>query len=245
MTTRSAPATAKPSADGPCTLAIDVGGTGLKGSVLSSKGEMLTERVRIETPQPCNPTLLVDTLAKLVEPLPKFDRVSVGFPGVIREGKIITAPNLGTEKFRGFDLGAALEKKWGKPVRALNDADMQGFAAIKGQGVEMVITLGTGFGTALFQNGQLAPHLEIAHQPFRKGESYDQQLGNAALEKVGKKKWTKRVKEAIRNLRVLVNFDRLHIGGGNAKKLAMELSPDMELVDNTAGILGGVKLWGK
>jgi len=225
------------------TLAIDIGGTGLKASVLDPKGKMLHDRVRVETPQECTPELLVKSLVALTKELPPFDRVSVGFPGVVRKGVVITAPHLGTEKFKAFDLERELEKSLGKPVRVLNDADCQGFAAIHGKGVEMVITLGTGFGTALFVDGRLGPHLELAHHPFRKGETYDEQLGNAALERVGKRRWNKRVRRAIRLLRVLTNFDRLYIGGGNAKKLRFTLDPDCELVDNQAGILGGIKLW--
>jgi polyphosphate glucokinase len=204
---------------------------------------MLCDRARVETPSDLTPQLLVETLAALVAPLPAYDRVSVGFPGVVTNGVVHTAPNLGTEAFRGFDLAGALAARLGKPARVLNDADMQGYAAISGKGVEMVITLGTGFGTALFMNGHLAPHLELAHHPFRKGETYEEQVGEAARKKVGKEKWSKRVIRAIDQLRALVNFDRLYVGGGNAKKLTLALPPDCTPVDNTAGILGGIKLW--
>lgn len=225
------------------TLAIDIGGTGLKASVLDEAGKMVTERVRVETPHPCNPKLIVDTLAKLVEPLPKFDRISVGFPGLIRHGKIVTAPNLGTDVFAGFDLAKALGQRLGAPVRAVNDADMQGLAAIKGKGVEMVITLGTGFGTALFHDGKLQSHLEIAHHPFKKGRTYDQMLGDRNMKKLGKKKWNKLVRQAMVNMAIMVNFDHLYVGGGNAKRIEFKLPRTVSLVDNSAGILGGIKLW--
>src|SRR3954468_19476448 len=139
---------------GPFTLAIDIGGTGLKATVLDENGEMLVERVRVPTPSPCPPALMVETLAKLVAPLPKFDRVSVGFPGVVRKGKIRPAHNLGEDAWKGFDLDLALTDKLGKPVRVLNDADIQGLGAITGNGVEMVITLGTGLGSSLFEDGR-------------------------------------------------------------------------------------------
>src|ERR1051325_5888788 len=125
------------------TLAIDIGGTGLKAAVLDAEGAMITERLRVETPSECPPALMVKMLAELVAPFKSYDRVSVGFPGVVRRGKILTAPNLGTEEWQGFDLDMALTKKLGKPVRVLNDADIQGLGAIRGKGVEMVITLGT------------------------------------------------------------------------------------------------------
>lgn len=227
----------------PTTLAIDVGGTGLKASVLDARGALAADRVRVKTPHPIDPELLVETLIALVQALPPFDRVSVGFPGVVRSGVIRTAPNLGTDAFRGFNLAEALEKRLGKPTRVLNDADMQGFAAIRGQGVEMVITLGTGFGTSLFLEGQLGPHLELAHHPFHKARTYEEELGDKARKKLGKKKWARRVVEAIDQLRKLTNFDHLYIGGGNSKKLGVKLPEDVSVVDNTAGILGGIKLW--
>lgn len=244
--TLSAMPTPRPAADQvqhPTTLAIDVGGTGLKASVLDAHGRLAADPVRVRTPHPVDRPLLVETLVKLAQGLPAFDRVSVGFPGVVRGGVIRTAPNLGTEEFRGFDLATALSDRLERPTRVLNDADMQGFAAIRGTGVEMVITLGTGFGTSLFLDGQLGPHLELAHHPFHKGRTYEGELGDKARKKMGKKKWQRRVEEAIDELRRLTTFDHLFIGGGNAKRLSLELPDDVSLVDNTAGILGGIKLW--
>jgi len=225
------------------TLAIDVGGTGLKASVIDDSGKLLTERVRVDTPVGAPPKEIVEALAKLVAPLGSYDRVSVGFPGVVRDGRVLTAPNLDNKGWKGYDLAGALGRALGKPVRVANDADVQGLAVIAGKGVEMVITLGTGFGTGLYLDGRLGPHLELSHHPFRKGETYDEQLGNAARKEVGKKKWNKRMRKAIDNLRTLTNFDHLYIGGGNAKKIDFELDPDVTIVSNEAGIRGGVALW--
>ena len=225
------------------TLAIDIGGTGLKASVLDGKGKMMTERVRIDTPHPCDPKLLIDTLVELVKPLPRYDRVSVGFPGLIRRGKIVTAPNLGTDVFAGFDLGKVLSARLKVPVRAVNDADMQGLAVVSGKGVELVCTLGTGFGTALFNRGRLQVHLEIAHHPFMKNKTYDEIIGERGRKKVGTKTWLKNVQAAIANMRTMVNFDRLYLGGGNAKRVDFKLPKDVSIVDNSAGILGGIRLW--
>lgn len=235
--------TQPPESTGPYTLAIDIGGSGLKACVLDSEGNMITERVRVDTPPQCPPDLMERTLVDLVSPLPAYDRVSVGFPGVIRLGKVLTAHNLGQEAWHGFDLDLALEKALGKPVRVLNDADVQGLGAISGKGAEVVITLGTGLGSSFAENGRLSMHLELAHHPFRKGHTYEEQLGNAALEKVGKKKWSKRVKRAVKTLRKLTNFDTLYIGGGNAKSLKFELPEDVELVSNELGMKGGIWLW--
>jgi polyphosphate glucokinase len=225
------------------TLAIDVGGSHLKASVLNEDGRLTVDRVRVATPVGAKPDKIVATLAELVEPLPPFDRISVGFPGVVRNGTVLTAPNLGNDDWKGFKLAEALGAKLGKPVKVLNDAEMQGMAVIKGHGMEIVITLGTGFGTALFMDGRSAPHLELSHHPFRKGETYDEHLGNAARKRVGNKKWNKRVRKAIKTLRVLANFDHLYIGGGNAKKVSIDLDPDVTLVSNEAGIEGGLAAW--
>ncbi len=230
-------------ADTVFTLAIDVGGSGLKASVLDAAGQMIADRVRVETPQPSPPQAIVPALVALAKQLPAFDRVSMGFPGVVRNGRVLTAPNLGTDDWAGFDLAAALQEQLGKDVRIVNDADMQGLAAIEGDGLEMVVTLGTGFGTALYRDGCLMPHLELGQHPVRRNMSYDEYVGERARKKVGTKKWNRRIERVIETLRTLVNFDTLHIGGGNAKRLAFKLPADVRLVDNKAGILGGIALW--
>lgn len=226
-------------------LAIDIGGSGLKAAVLNFEGEMQSERRRIETPHPISRELLVDSLMKLIEPLAGYDFVSVGFPGVVRNGIIITAPNLGTGEFKGFDLASELQKRLSTPVRVINDADMQGYGAIEGKGLEMVITLGTGFGSALFMDGELAPHLEIAHLPFRQSQTFEEQTGDKARKKVGRKRWNRRVKRAIQFLRTLTHFDTLYIGGGNATKIDLKLEKDVKTISNNAGVRGGAWLWHK
>ena len=172
---------------------------------------MLTDRVRVPTPVGAPPQQIVKVLADMVAPLGAFDRVSVGFPGVVRDGRVLTAPNLGNDQWTGLRRSPARSKRaLAKPVRVANDADLQGLAVIAGKGVEMVITLGTGFGTGLYLDGRLGPHLEIAHHPFRHGETYDQQLGNATRKAIGNVRWNNRVKKAIGNMRRLTNFDHLY-----------------------------------
>jgi polyphosphate glucokinase len=228
---------------GPTTLAVDIGGSHVKASVLDPRGHMLHERVRVDTPKDVTPQRLVTLIGELVGSLPKFNRVSVGFPGVVRNGVVRTAPNLGTDRFHGFNLARALEKKLGRPVRVENDADVQGLAVVKGKGVELVITLGTGFGSSIFVDGKLGPHLELAHHAFRKDKTYEEELGEAARERDGNHAWQKHVLEAIESLRNLTNFDHLYIGGGNSRLLDVELPRDVTVVSNNAGILGGVRLW--
>lgn len=225
------------------TLSVDIGGSGIKIIVLDESGEPVTERVRVETPQPPLPEAVIGAIASLsASQQVEFDRVSVGFPGVVRHGVTFTAVNLNPD-WVGFDLAKALFERLGKPVRVINDADMQGLGAISGQGVELVITLGTGFGSALFVDGKLVPNLEMGHHPFRKGETYEQQLGRAALDEVGKKRWNSRLGHAIATLERLFNYDCLYIGGGETKKVSIDLPQNVKIVPNVAGLLGGMALW--
>jgi polyphosphate glucokinase len=248
--------TAGSATDTPDTLAIDIGGTGLKASVLDATGEMERDRVRIDTPYPLPPDKLVHVLTDLVKPLGSYDRVSVGFPGMVRAGLVLSAPHFVspagpggvptpklTAAWHRFELEAALAKALGKPTKVANDADLQGSAVVDGHGLELVVTLGTGVGTALFYEGRLLPHLELAHHAFRKDETYNDALGDAARKRIGTKKWNRRVAEMVEVLRALTFFDHLYIGGGNSTRVDLKLDKDVSLVDNSAGILGGIKLW--
>jgi len=239
------PKKSRPSARPVRTLAIDVGGTGLKASILDEKGNLTGDRVRVDTPYPCPPKVMVNALTELVKPLSGYSRVSIGFPGYIRGEEVVTAPHFGNEIWNGFNLAKALSAKLGKPVRLLNDADMQGLAAMQGQGLELVITLGTGVGSALFREGELMPHLELAHHPFGKSKTYNQYLGKKALDKIGKKKWNKRVTGMIDVLSGLFNYDTLYIGGGNSANITSKLPPNVKLVSNENGLLGAFVLWNR
>ena len=223
------------------TLAVDIGGSGIKVMVLDRAGEPLSDRHRLKTPHPAKPGDVIDTIMTLAE-AQEYDRVSVGFPGVVQNGLIKTAVNLDKDWLQ-YDLATSLTQLLSKPVKVANDADIQGFAAISGKGVELVLTLGTGFGSALFINGKLVPNLEMGHHPFRKGETYEEQMGRAALEKEGKKKWNSRLEKAIATLEHLFSYDALYIGGGEAKNIKFALPSNAAIVPNVSGLLGGIKLW--
>jgi polyphosphate glucokinase len=224
------------------TLSVDIGGSGIKAIVLDAAGEPVTERGRVDTPQPPKPDAVIAAIADLAAAQGEFDRVSAGFPGVVRNGVIYTAVNLDPD-WVGFDLATALAERLHVPVRVVNDADMQGMGAISGKGVELTITLGTGFGSGLFVDGKLVPNLEMGHHPFRKGETYEEQLGRAALDEVGSKKWNSRLEKAIVTLQRLFNPDFIYIGGGEAKKVTLELPDNVKIVPNVSGLLGGIALW--
>jgi len=224
------------------TLAIDIGGTGLKMMALDSSGQPISERLRIPTPSPASPQKMLSAMDVMKKQMPVFHRVSVGFPGVIKQGETLTAANL-DKSWIGFPLEQMLEQKWGKPVRVCNDAAVQGYGAISGRGVELVLTLGTGLGSALYIDGRLCPGLELAHHPWKKGKTYEELLGRAAMEKIGHKKWSHLVERAIEQTEALFNWDRLYIGGGNSRKLEMKARPEVTLIENEQGLTGGIALW--
>ncbi len=224
------------------TLAIDIGGTGIKALLLDADGKPASERERALTPHPATPAAILKLLDVMKSKLGNFDRVSVGFPGVVKRGATLTAHNL-HERWVGFELEKVLLKRWKKPVRVANDAAVQGFAAIHGKGLELVITLGTGFGSSLFIDGTLVPGLELAHHPWRKNKTYEDDLGKKGFEKHGARKWNKLVEKAISQLQALFNYDHLYIGGGNAGHITFALPPHVTRVSNEDGLLGGAALW--
>lgn len=234
--------TALSSGQGPRTLAVDIGGTGIKTMLLDEVGKPLTDRLRAKTPDPATPKAVIAIIADFAKELGEFDRVSVGFPGVIKKGVVYTAANL-DKKWIEFPFADELSKELGKPVRVANDAVVQGLGGISGIGVELVITLGTGMGAGLYIDGVPIPSLEMGHHPFRGGKTYEDYLGRRALAKEGRKKWNKRLKEAIDQLFRVFYYDRLYIGGGNAAKISMKLPKNAKTISNQDGILGGIKLW--
>ena len=182
-------------------LTIDIGGSHVKATILNANGETISDYKRLPTPQPSSPENILSTIGELVKDLPEYNKISVGFPGYVRDGVVKTAPNLGTDYWKDFDLSKKLETELGKPTRVVNDADMQGLGVVSGKGLEMMITLGTGFGTALLVDGQLMPHLELAHHPFAKGKTYDDYVGDRGLEKEGLQKWNKRMRKVLKVLK--------------------------------------------
>ena len=246
------------------TLVIDVGGTGLKATVLDPDGKPEHERVRVDTTYPCPPDKLVADLVDLVKGLPRYQRVSAGFPGVVRRGHVVTAPHFVTEhgpgtrvrpalvtRWADFDLAGALATALGAPVRVANDADVQGAGVVTGKGLELVLTLGTGLGSAVFRDGRLALHLELAHHPAVTGDTYNDYVGDAARKKLGAKRWNRRVRKALVALDALICPDAILLGGGNAAKVdtdklhrdVPDLAAKVRLVGNEGGLLGGVRLW--
>lgn len=242
------------------TLAIDCGGGGIKASVLDEAGTMRAHPIRVPTPYPLTTELFVQTLVDLAAQLPKSDRATVGMPGMIRHGVVITTPHYITKsgprtrvlpelvvQWEGFDVKAALELAFGIPTRVLNDAEVHAAGVIAGQGLELVLTLGTGLGCAIYDGGHLAPHLEMSQAPVRWGLSYDTYIGEHERRRLGDALWSRRIARVVEGLRPVFMWDRLYIGGGNSRHITpvvlAKLGDDVVIVPNTAAMVGGARAW--
>lgn len=215
------------------TFVIDIGGTGIKALMLNEIGEPVGERLRVPTPVTKTPAAIIKAIKGLVKQAGKFDRISVGVPGTVRAGVTTGVVNLGTE-WDHFHLTKTLSTTFGKAVRAANDADMQGFGAISGSGVELVLTLGTGVGSSMFVDGRLVPNVRVGKNKLRKAE----------LKRIGKKRWNRRLGNLVAKLERMFQYDRLYIGGGNAAMVDISLLPgNVTIVSNLNGLLGGIALW--
>jgi polyphosphate glucokinase len=224
------------------TLCVDVGGTSIKAAVLDESARLVGRRLKVATPDELDRPSLLGAIAEAAAELGAFDRVSLGIPGIVHRGVVYAIPISENPELCGFDVAGALRARLGAPVRVLNDAEMHGLGAITGKGVEMIITLGTGLGTALFVHGELGPRWHIAEKPGRDalpGGPY----GKLARKEVGDRKWMRRVALLVDHLRQLTNFDHLYIGGGESKRLDIELPDDVTRVDNHAALVGGARLW--
>lgn len=224
-------------------LSIDIGGSSIKATILNEAGELIQEYKKVKTPKPATPDAVLKAISTLIKDFEAYDKVSVGFPGYIKNGVTCTAPNLGTNLWNDVDLAALLGDLLQKPVRVANDADIHGLGVVSGRGLELVITLGTGFGTAMLMDGVLLPHLEIAHHPISKKRTYDGFIGDRAYIQIGRKRWNRRMKQVLKVLKVVFNYDRLYIGGGNADELDFKLDDNVEIITNRDGIKGGARLW--
>lgn len=244
----------------PYTLSVDCGGGGIKASVLDAAGTAHGPAVRVPTPYPLPPQLLVETVADLADRLPHADRVTVGMPGMIRHGVVVHTPHYITrsgprsrvvpelaEAWSGFDMHAALVERLGRPALVLNDAEVHGAGAIATTGLELVLTFGTGLGSAHFDGGRIAPHLELSHAPLRRGTSYDEYIGEIERRRLGNGLWSRRVARVVENLRPVFWWDRVYLGGGNSQLITQvvldRLGDDVVVVPNSAALVGGARAW--
>lgn len=224
-------------------LAVDIGGTLIKASVIDPAGEMLAPWIRTETPERASPDDVIETIDALAQQLPPYQKIAMAFPGVVLKGIVKTAPNLAPSIWRDYDLRAAVQAKFGCDVRVLNDAIVQGLGVARGPGLECVLTLGTGLGFALFRDGQFLVQLELGQNGMCGGQNFDSYVGHAAFVSEGEEGWNRRVEEALAVIRHLVTPDRILVGGGNARRITFDLPDDVALFPMTAGVTGGAALW--
>ncbi|TCC87863.1 ROK family protein [Pedobacter hiemivivus] len=225
-------------------LSIDIGGTSIKACILNAKGDLISEFKKVPTPNKATPHDVLSCIQELANTLSKdFDKISIGFPGYVKCGRVQTAVNLAADKWIDIDLAQQVSDIFGRQVRLVNDADQQALGIVSGKGFEIVFTVGTGFGTALVFDGDLLPHLELAHLPINKTKDYDDYIGDKAFQKIGKEKWNERLQRIIEIYKTVFNYDTLYIGGGNSKEITLTLDHNIKLVSNKDGIKGGAKLW--
>jgi polyphosphate glucokinase len=224
-------------------LSIDIGGTYIKGTILNIEGEMQIGYQTVETPLMPGPQKLLAAIKTLIVDFPSFNRVSIGFPGFVKEGIVYTAPSIAPNKWKNINLKQILQDEFNCLVKIVNDADMQGLGVITCEGFEILITLGTGLGSAMYLNGNLLPHLELSQHPIGKGFIYDNYIGKKVFEDLGKIVWNQRVEEVLSVLKNVFNYDHLYIGGGNSRFITLNLDDNITLVSNEDGIKGGAVLW--
>jgi polyphosphate glucokinase len=214
----------------PKVLVVDVGGTNVK---MRATGQKETTKI------PSGPTMTASKAVDIVKQASRgwdFDRISLGYPGPIINGRPLREPhNLG-----GGWVGFDYEKALGVPVRIVNDAAMQALGSYKG-GRMLFLGLGTGLGSAMIVDGVLEP-MELAHLGYKDGKTYEDYLGLRGLERLGKKRWRKHVAKVTKMLKASLGADYVVLGGGNSKKLK-ELPPGCQLGSNDNAFLGGHRLW--
>lgn len=227
----------------PNILSVDIGGTLIKAAIIDQSGALVSEFVTTPTPRPATPDAVIALITRIAAPLPDFGVISVGFPGVVQRDCISTAPNLGTEHWKNFDLEQALHDTFGAPVRILNDAIVYGLGVAQGPGRECVLTFGTGMGCALFNDGAIFCGLELGQHYARDGQNYDQYVGHAAYLELGLEAWNARAERAIMAVHALTNSDRIYLGGGNSRRMSFALPEWASIVQPSSGVAGGARLW--
>jgi polyphosphate glucokinase len=234
-------------------LGIDVGGTGIKGAIVNTEtGELISKRRRIATPQPATPEAVAETIQKLIEHFKWEGPVGCGFPTPLKNGKCLTGGNLHKD-WKNLKVDDFFKNKTGNTFSVVNDADAAGLAEITfgaGKGVKgtvIMITLGTGIGSALFLDGKLVPNTEFGHVLHKNGSIFEKYAADSVRieENLSRKQWGKRLHKYFKHINLLLSPDLIIIGGGSSKKFSKfeaQINIDTEITpakaENDAGIIG-------
>jgi len=235
-------------------LGIDIGGTGIKGALVNVEtGEQEGERLRIPTPQPASPDAVSEVVSEIIAHFNYKGPVGIAFPSIVRLGVIHLAANV-DDSWLGINAEELFAQRLGTDVQVINDADAAGIAEMRfgaGQGengIVILLTLGTGIGSAVFLNRTLLPNTEFGHLKIRGKDAEERASGRAReLKELSWEKWSKRLVEFLRELELLMSPNLIIIGGGISKKSKkffpyLESSVDVELKPakmlNAAGIIG-------
>jgi polyphosphate glucokinase len=234
-------------------LGIDIGGSGIKGALVdTAAGKLVSDRHRLDTPQPATPANMAATVARLVAEFDYSGPVGCCFPSVIVDGMALTAGNI-DKSWRGTHVDAEFKRATGLPFVVLNDADAAGIAEMRlGAGVGLdgmviMVTIGTGLGSGVFYNGQLIPNIELGHMPGKDGQPVERYAGNRARKLSGLSygEWGPRFNYFLERVTRVFTPDHYILGGGASKKF--ELYEDAIKVPTTihvarfrneAGIIG-------
>ena len=234
-------------------LGIDFGGTGIKGAIVDTqKGELVTDRIRLPTPEKSKPKDVADVINEIVTSFKWKSRIGLGFPAIIKGGIACNAANI-SKKWIGVNVITLLNQRTGCEVFVVNDADSAGLAEMSfGAGREftkaivLMLTLGTGIGSSIFINGQLFPNTEFGHIQIR-GKDAEHRASDVVRQEKGLswKAWAKRFQEYLDHMEMLINPDAIIIGGGASKyyeKFFCYLKTNAQLLPahffNQAGIIG-------
>jgi polyphosphate glucokinase len=207
-------------------LGVDIGGSGIKGApVETSSGQLTAERMRLPTPSPSSPDAVAGVIRQITENFGQTSGpVGITFPGVVKSGRVVTAANM-DPAWIGFDAATFFTAKLGRPALVVNDADAAGLAEMRlgaGRGINgivILLTLGTGIGSAVFLDGKLVPNTEFGHMEVRGKEAEARASERVREEKeLGWEPWGERVGEVVARLAFLLNPDLVIIGGGVSRK---------------------------
>jgi len=208
-------------------LGIDVGGTGIKAAVIeTANGELVSERIRVETPRPATPAGIGKAVQSLVRQMQWSGPIGMGFPAAIQHGIARTAANV-DKSFIGLPIAKFFSEQAGCPVHVANDADVAGMAEMRfgaGRGVRgvvLIVTIGTGLGTALFTDGRLLPNTELGHIFLNNGVEAERYAAESVriAKKLKWKEWGKRFDHYLAAMEGLFWPDLIVLGGGVSKKL--------------------------